>query len=66
MVNELRVLGSFRYGDVFPISMSLLASRRVDVRPLISVTLPYARSKEAFELASERSNTIKVQIQVGG
>jgi L-idonate 5-dehydrogenase len=66
MIKELRVLGSFRYGDVFPISMSLLASRRVDVRPLISVTLPYDRSKEAFELASERSNTIKVQIQVGG
>ena len=41
MTKELRVLGSFRYGEVYPTAMSLLASRRVDVRPLISATFAH-------------------------
>lgn len=66
MSKELRILGSFRYGDIYPISMNLLSTRRVDVRPLISVTFPYTASVKAFDLAAERGDTIKVQIEVAG
>ena len=62
MSKELRYLGSFRYGDIYPISMNLLSTRRVDVRPLISATYPFSRAVPAFELAAERSDSIKVQI----
>ena len=62
MAKELRYMGSFRYGDIYPLSMDLLTSRRVDVRPLISATFPRAESSAAFELAAERANAIKVQI----
>ena len=63
MSKELRYLGSFRYADIYPISMSLLATRRVDVRPLISATYPLPKVTEAFELAAERGDTIKVQVE---
>ena len=36
--------------------------RRVDVRPLISAQLPLARSKEAFDLALDRTRSTKVQL----
>jgi L-idonate 5-dehydrogenase len=62
MAKELRYMGSFRYGDIYPLSMDLLTSRRVDVRPLVSATFPRAESRAAFELAAERGNAIKVQI----
>lgn len=66
MSKELRYIGSFRYGDVYPVSMNLLGTRRVDVRPLISATYPLALAKTAFDLAAERGNAIKVQVVHGG
>ena len=63
MSKELRYLGSFRYADIYPISMNLLASRRVDVRPLISASYPLPKVTDAFELAAERGDTIKVQVE---
>lgn len=63
MSKELSFLGSFRYGDIYPIAMNLLTTRRVDVRPLISRTFPIAEVTRAFELASQRSDTIKVQVE---
>jgi L-idonate 5-dehydrogenase len=65
MSKELCFMGSFRYGDIYPVAMNLLSTRRVDVRPLISKTFPVSHVSEAFELASQRSNTIKVQVEHG-
>ena len=39
-----------------------LAKRLVDVRPLLTATLPLERAVEAFELASDRSRAMKVQL----
>lgn len=63
MSKELRYLGSFRYADIYPTAMNLLSTRRVDVRPLISASFPLSRVTEAFELAAERGETIKVQVE---
>jgi L-idonate 5-dehydrogenase len=65
MAKELRYIGSFRYGDIYPISMELLSSRRVDVRPLVSATYSLGETTAAFELAAERGNAIKIQIRHG-
>jgi L-idonate 5-dehydrogenase len=32
------------------------------VKPLISATLPFTRAHEAFELANDRSRSMKVQL----
>ena len=63
MTKELRYMGTFRYGDIYPISLNLLSTRRVDVRPLISATFPVDDVVEAFELAAARSNSVKVQVE---
>ncbi len=65
MAKELRVMGSFRYGEVYGTAMNLLATRRTDVRPLISATYPFEKTSEAFKLAADRGETVKVQVRVG-
>ena len=65
MVREISFLGSFRYGDVFGEAIRLLASRRVDPRPLITGVWPLGRIGEAMRSTFGRSGAIKVQIDVG-
>lgn len=64
MSKELSVIGSFRYGDIYPIAMNLLASKRVNVTPLVSSTFPFTEATAAFEQAAERGNAIKIQVEV--
>ncbi|MGI9365234.1 MAG: L-idonate 5-dehydrogenase, partial [Rhizobiaceae bacterium] len=51
---ELDLRGSFRFHEEFPTAVALMKSGRIDVKPLISHTLPLDRAVEAFELASDR------------
>lgn len=45
----------------FPRAMQMIAERRIDVSPLITHKIPFARSQEAFELATKRKHeAIKV------
>jgi len=65
MNREIQFLGSFRYGDVFGEAIRLLASGRVDPRPLITGVWPLGRIGEAMRSASGRNGAIKVQIDAG-
>jgi len=62
VAKELELRGTFRFHTEYALAVSLLGQRLVDVRPLISETLPYTRAKEAFELAGDRSRAMKVQL----
>ena len=59
---ELDLRGSFRFHEEFPTAVALMKSGRIDVKPLISHTLPLDRAVEAFELASDRKQAMKAQI----
>jgi L-idonate 5-dehydrogenase len=59
---ELDIRGSFRFHSEFPIGVELMRKGLIDVKPLISQTLALAQSVEAFTLASDRSQAMKVQI----
>ena len=64
-VKELRIETVFRYANVFPRAVALLASGRIDVSPLVSRTFPFSDSVEAFEFAAEgRADVVKVQISL--
>lgn len=63
MSKELRVMGSFRYGEVYDTSMNLLSNRRVDVRPFITASYPTSQAAAAFERAAEQGETIKLQLE---
>jgi hypothetical protein len=62
MARELDYVGAFRAAHAFDWAVQYLRTRRVDVRPLLSAQIPLSRSLEAFELASDRSRSTKVQV----
>ncbi len=62
MARELDYVGAFRAAQAFDWAVQALRTRRVDVRPLLSAQLPLSRALEAFELASDRSRSTKVQV----
>jgi L-idonate 5-dehydrogenase len=62
MVKELDFKGAFRWGIEFDWAVEYIASRRVDVRPLLSRQFPLTDAIEAFELAKDKTRSTKVQL----
>lgn len=59
---ELSLKGSFRFHSEFSVGVSLMQKGLIDVRPLITHTLPLAQAQKAFDLASDRTCAVKAQI----
>jgi len=59
---ELDLRGCFRFHEEFATAVRLMQSGRVDVKPLISHSLPLEDALQAFEIASDRSQAMKAQI----
>ena len=59
---EITWRGSQRFHEEFAEAVALIGSRKVDLRPIISHSLPLERAVEAFELAGDRSLACKVQL----
>jgi L-idonate 5-dehydrogenase len=62
VTKELQLRGTFRFDEEFRLAVGLMGEGAVDVRPLLTATLPFERAPEAFELASDRSRAMKVQL----
>ena len=59
---ELELRGSFRFHEEFATAVQLMQSGMVDVKPLISHTFKLEDAVEAFETASDRTQSMKAQI----
>jgi L-idonate 5-dehydrogenase len=59
---EIRLVGSFRFHGEYALAARLLKEGRIDVKPIITATLPIARAIEAFEMAADRKSQMKVQL----
>jgi L-idonate 5-dehydrogenase len=59
---ELQFKGSFRFHAEFFCAVEMMRGGRLDVTPLITQSLPLSKAVEAFELASDRSRAVKVNI----
>ena len=59
---EIEIKGSFRFHEEFALAVDLINKKRVDLKPLLTEVMPLAQAREAFELASDRSKAMKVQI----
>ena len=59
---ELDLRGSFRFHEEFAIAVKLMQQGQVNVKPLISHTLPLDDALEAFEIAGDRTKAMKAQI----
>jgi D-xylulose reductase len=64
-VKEARVETVFRYAHVYPRALALMASRKIDVRPLVTDRYAFADSIAAFDYAcAMRPQSVKVQISL--
>ncbi|MBW4708376.1 L-idonate 5-dehydrogenase [Roseobacter sp. YSTF-M11] len=59
---ELRLCGSFRFHEEFFTGVELMQKGLIDVKPLITQTLPLSDAVAAFEVASDRTQAMKAQI----
>lgn len=64
-VKEARIETIFRYANIYPRAIELIASGKVDLKPLVSATFPFEESVAAFErAASGRPGDVKLQVKV--
>lgn len=59
---ELDLRGSFRFHPEFAVGVRLMQAGLIDVKPLITHTVPLAQAETAFRLASDRTQAMKAQI----
>ena len=59
---ELDLRGTFRFHEEFGLAVEFIGKGLVDVKPLITGTAPLEKARDAFELAGDRSRSMKVQI----
>lgn len=64
VAKELRVVGSFRFHEEFSQAVDLINRRRIDVRPLISHSVPLKDAVAGFELAYDRQRAMKVHLDL--
>ncbi|MBB3105146.1 NAD(P)-dependent alcohol dehydrogenase [Azomonas macrocytogenes] len=63
---EIRIETVFRYANVYERAVNLIASGKVDLKPLISATFPFEKGVEAFERAVRAlPGDVKLQITLG-
>lgn len=66
VVKEARIETVFRYANVYDRAIDLMASGKVDLKPLITETFTFDDSIKAFERAAEgRPTDVKLQIKIG-
>ncbi|WP_285414611.1 L-idonate 5-dehydrogenase [Variovorax sp. efr-133-TYG-130] len=59
---ELSICGSFRFHAEFALAVRLINEGQVDLSPVVTHTFPMLQAREAFELASDRKQAMKVLI----
>jgi L-idonate 5-dehydrogenase len=60
VAKEFDIRGAFRFHEEFGVAVDLINKRLVDLKPLVSATLPYRDAARAFVLAADRSQSMKV------
>ncbi|MBO0132042.1 L-idonate 5-dehydrogenase [Agrobacterium burrii] len=62
VAKEIEMKGTFRFHEEFGLAVDLIGKRRVDLKPLLTGTFPLNDAVTAFEVAGDRSRSMKVQI----
>lgn len=62
VAKEIRLVGTHRFNDEYAVAARLIREGRIDVRPVITTTLPMERIEEALRIARDRTSQMKVQL----
>lgn len=60
VAKEFDLRGAFRFHEEFAVAVALINQALVDLKPLVSATLPYRDAGRAFALAADRTQAMKV------
>lgn len=63
---EILFIGSHRFDTEFADAVRLIGSGAIDPRPMITATYPMAEALTAFRAASDRGQSVKVQLSFAG
>lgn len=66
VAKEIRLVGTHRFHHEYATAARLIREQRVDVKPVITTTLPMERIAEAFAIARDRTSQMKVQLSFSG
>ncbi|XP_013910534.1 PREDICTED: sorbitol dehydrogenase [Thamnophis sirtalis] len=61
-VREVDIRGIFRYCNTWPMAIAMLASKKINVQPLVTHRFPLERAMEAFE-ATKKGIGIKIMLK---
>jgi L-idonate 5-dehydrogenase len=62
---EIDLRGTFRFHPEFAQAVDLLNRKVIDVTPVISHTIPFHEAVQAFELAGDKQQAMKVVLDFG-
>ena len=62
VAKEFQLRGTFRFDLEFPLALEMMATKRIDVMPILTRTMPIEDAVAAFQLASDRAHAMKVQL----
>jgi L-idonate 5-dehydrogenase len=66
LAREIELVGTFRFDREFAQAVRLLEENRIDVRRLITAEVPLHEALGAFDLASDRTKSLKVSLLGAG
>ena len=62
VTKELQLRGTFRFFEEFATAVNFIAGRLIDVGPLLTEVIGIEQAQRAFEQASDKSRSMKVQL----
>jgi len=66
VTKELDLRGTFRFRGEFATAVDFIGAGLIDVKPLLTDVIDVADARRAFDLAADKSHSMKVQIAFGG
>jgi L-idonate 5-dehydrogenase len=63
VTKEINLIGSFRFDDEFRLAVDYIARNRAQIRALLTATVPASEPTPAFDLAADKTRSIKVHLQ---
>jgi L-idonate 5-dehydrogenase len=63
VAKEIEMRGTFRFHEEFGLAIDLINQRRVDLTPLLTGVFGLDEAVHAFEIAGDRSRSMKVQLR---